>query len=243
MVNEPVKKPWARLFKIPGIQVDSKPVVVFPGCTAKNIRPQWTSKTNNLLGLFGYTVLDTSDFGCCGGTMHSAGLYDTMDSMQQNNVDVWKKLGRPRIAVFCASCHHALSQYGQPLLSEADTVAWRESLTPLSVLLADAQWEITDAKPESYGYHQPCHWGTDHDLPLLESGLSGLRKGEGQCCGMGGITQITNPDLSRQLADSCLAGFPKNTEYILTSCSGCTIQLAAAAPEGTTVYHWLDVVE
>ena len=30
---------------------------------------------------------------------------------------------------------------------------------------------------------------------------------------------------------------------VVTGCSGCTLQLASHAPEGTSVRHWLDVVD
>lgn len=243
MVNKHNLKPWVTISKGASADVDvSTPVVVFQGCTAKNIRPQWTEKAQNLLRAWGYEVKDSSGFNCCGGTMHTAGIYDTMHEMQQKNIEHWRALGRPRIAVFCASCHHALADYANSPLSGQEAEQWKQSLMPLSRLLKGAEAHSAAEKPELYGYHQPCHWKTDEDMPFLQEILPGLVKGNGICCGMGGILQITNPDLSRNMADSCMQGFPRQARNILTSCSGCTIQLTAAAPEGITVNHWLDVV-
>ena len=92
------------------------------------------------------------------------------------------------------------------------------------------------------------------------------------CCGMGGVLQLAAPDLSRTVASSCwnallperaAASVPAATSTpasapdaavatpdapqapditVLTGCSGCTLQLAATAPSGVRVLHWLDVV-
>ena len=70
-----------------------------------------------------------------------------------------------------------------------------------------------------------------------------MAKGTQLCCGMGGILKMSNPDLSMQIADTCLSGFPKDIHTILTGCSGCVMQLTAAAPEDVEVLHWLDIVE
>lgn len=242
MANTQSVKPWVVLSKKPGTAVAPAPVVVFPGCTAKNVRPQWTQKAENLLAVWGYKVLDGAEFTCCGGTMHTAGMYETMRAMQQRNVEVWRSLGYPRVAVFCASCHHSLADYEDAVFQGDEAKQWQACLTPMSALLVDPQCQLTDDKSELYGYHQPCHWRTDQDMPLLKQVLPGMIKGTGICCGMGGILQITNPTLSRNMADTCLQGFPGETNHILTSCSGCTIQLTAAAPEGVSVNHWLDVV-
>ena len=235
-------KPWAHIAPAAGPDT-TEPVMIFPGCTARNVRPQWETKARKLLDCWGYDVLDNSDFGCCGGTMHTAGLLDRMDAMQQVNVKAWRAAGKPRIAVFCASCHHSLMAYDESVLKADEVREWQNSLTPLGGLLVLPAWSQTKDKPARYGYHQPCHWETDLDKPLLEKGMPGLVKGEALCCGMGGILQLTNADLSRSLADKCIHGFPDTIDSIVTGCSGCTIQLTAAAPKGISVYHWLDIID
>ena len=70
----------------------------------------------------------------------------------------------------------------------------------------------------------------------------GMHKGSALCCGFGGVLQIMNPELSRDLATKCWDGLDARAE-VLTGCSGCTLQLASHAPEGTSVRHWLDVVD
>ncbi len=239
---------WGKLTRDPDVAVDTAtPVLLFSGCTANNVRPQWTDKAKKLLRAWGYTLADGKDFTCCGGTMHHAGQYKTMNAMRQHNIALWRKLGQPRIAAFCASCHHGLAEYADtthadaPLQGEEATL-WKQRLTPLSALLVGAKLEATAAKPQIYGYHQPCHWETDKDMPFLAGIFSGQKKGTGLCCGMGGILKMTDPDLSMNMAKACMEAFPTAVTQVLTGCSGCAMQLAAAGRAGVDVFHWLDVV-
>ncbi|GAB7141230.1 (Fe-S)-binding protein [Deferribacterales bacterium RsTz2092] len=249
MANKTDIKTWAIITKSAKAKIDvSKPVVLFAGCTANNVRPQWGQTARQLLEAWGYTLLDTNGFNCCGGTMHHAGRYEVMRTMQDQNINEWRKLGKPHIAVFCASCYHSLKAYADseddnaPLNGD-DGQEWLASLTPLAGLLTDAIATVTADKPAKYGYHEPCHWEQkDGDRLWLSDLLSGLNKGEGLCCGMGGILKMTDPDLSNNMARSCMEQFSADLRYVLTSCSGCTMQLSAVAAQ-KEVYHWLDVVK
>jgi glycolate oxidase iron-sulfur subunit len=151
-------------------------------------------------------------------------------------------LGKPVVVSFCASCFHSLQEYENCFLSDEEAAEWKKSLRPLSAMLAGAKAEPTAAAPARFGYHQPCHWSVDKDLPFLKTLFGGLSRGTGLCCGMGGILKMSNPDLSMRMAKTCLQGFPDGMDMILTGCSGCTLQLGSAAPEGVKVCHWLDVV-
>lgn len=233
--------PWVRVRPDRNRRADPRPVVLFPGCTAKNVRPQWIARAKELLGLWEYRLADAA-FACCGGTMHHAGQYKAMNTMRENNVTAWRTLGKPRIAAFCASCFHSLEAYANEYLAREEAKEWKESLVPLAALLDGARTTGTGAMPELYGYHQPCHWDKDMDMPFLASIMPGLRKGAGLCCGMGGILKMTDPDLSNDMAKNCMDGFPKEARDVLTGCSGCAMQLAAVAKPEVAVRHWLDVV-
>lgn len=235
--------PWARIKPDAAVHIDPSPVVLFSGCTAKNVRPQWTEKAEQLLRHWGYDLLDASAFTCCGGTMHHAGQYAAMNEMRRKNIAAWKEMGKPRIAVFCASCCHSLAEYADGPLEGGDAAEWKKKLAPVSLLLQGPRTSGTGAGPDVYGYHQPCHWDKDGDMPFLSAVMPGLKKGTGLCCGMGGILKMTDPDLSNDMARTCLRGFPDAVSTILTGCSGCAMQLAGAAEGSVAVRHWLDVVE
>ncbi|MDR0239968.1 MAG: (Fe-S)-binding protein, partial [Deltaproteobacteria bacterium] len=212
---------WATVSKDPAVNVDlTRPVAIFSGCTARNVRGKWTEKAGALLRAWGYTLLDAPGFGCCGGTMHHAGRLDTQKHMEEHNIAVWRALGRPRVAVFCASCHHSLADYGKKALQGAEAEAWTQGLAPFSTLLAGAVPAPQAEKPAEYGYHQPCHWDVDKDMSWLKTLFTGQIQGLEPCCGMGGILQMSDAALSRKMADACLGGFPLGVKHILTGCSG-----------------------
>ena len=233
---------WVRIR--PAEQKQNGKIALFSGCTAKNVRPQWTKKAASLLRAFGYALPEADRFGCCGGTMHHAGQYKAMRDMRRTNVSAWRDLGKPQIAVFCASCHHSLSEYGADSFTSPEEAAqWKSNIVPLSSLLHNPTSETTAHVPRQYGYHQPCHWEKDADMAFLKSILPGLHKGEGVCCGMGGILKMTDPDLSASMGKTCLELFPQTVTDIVTGCSGCAMQLSAYAEKSVTVRHWLDIVE
>lgn len=120
---------------------------------------------------------------------------------------------------------------------------WKRQVRGLSALLAAPVCETVPDAPARIGYHQPCHWGEDDpDLPFLRQAFPLIMKGTGLCCGMGGILKMTDADVSAAIGCRCVEGFA-DCRHIITGCSGCTLQLASAAPSGVTVRHWLDVVD
>lgn len=239
LVDLPPCEPWMTLR--PTQKVDNIPVALFSGCTAKNARPRWVAKAESLLRGWGYRLLDASGFVCCGGTLHHAGQYKAQAEVRERNLDIWRAMGRPYVASFCASCKHSLEGYAAAM-SEEEGGEWKQKCVGLSTLLVNPEVRATGNAPSVAGYHQPCHWGTaDPDLPLLMRGVPGLKKGAGLCCGMGGILKMSNPDLSAEMARRCMEGFPPEAEKIITGCSGCVMQLSSVAPKGREVRHWLDV--
>lgn len=237
-------EPWLRL-KPETPATDETPVVVFAGCTARNARPGWTGKAETLLRRWGYHLADGGGFTCCGGTLHHAGLFTAQDDVRRKNLNYWRKLGRPAIAVFCASCKHGLDAYVDEGGMDAEEAAlWKRRVRGLADFLTRPVIEATGEAPTLPGYHQPCHWdGEDPDLPLLKRGLPTLTQGKSLCCGMGGILKMTDADVSAAVGRQCMEGFNPESRQILTGCSGCTLQLASVAPTGVSVRHWLDVVE
>lgn len=209
-------------------------------------------------------------FTCCGSTLEHAGIPDAAATARARNLDAWRAAGRPLLVTFCATCHHGLSEYPDHAdldWQDGEREAWTAALRPLSTLWNGAVFRVTGdapAQPEASApapvrYHQPCHRkGTDPDAVWLRALLGSRMRAPGgvNCCGMGGVLQLAAPDLSRTVADACWNGLlperattkadatPADAAEItvLTGCSGCTLQLAATAPAGVQVFHWLDVV-
>jgi glycolate oxidase iron-sulfur subunit len=238
------RKPWFGLAQGASKIFADTPALLFGGCTAVRLRPSWMKKAEKTLTGLGARLIEATGLVCCGGTYKHAGMCQSAAEAAQTNLNYWRSLGRPKVITICASCLRSLRHYPDMpgLLNTAEAKIWMEALTPLSDCLQKAETALTPHVPESYSYHSPCHWGgKDADMLWLEKALPGLRKGKTLCCGFGGVFKLMNPLLSRSMAEKCWKGFGPTVNTVLTGCSGCSMQLAAHAPQNAETLHWLDI--
>jgi len=227
------------------------PAVLFPGCMATTVRRDWMRKASLLLELQGVTEGAQPTWACCGCTLGHAGLEREQREARECNLHVWRQAGRPRVAVFCATCLCGLRAYGRDTSlpwEPGEAQLWQQAVAPLSSMLDSLQFRVLDAAPDRVAWHTPCHGserkpGKGADLALLEqaAGERLLLPDEFRCCGMGGIMQLGAPELTRAVAGRCWEALGA-AQQVLTGCSGCVAQLAATAPEGVAAGHWLDAV-
>ncbi|WCB47477.1 (Fe-S)-binding protein [Nitratidesulfovibrio vulgaris] len=201
--------PWLRVSRYDTETGKGQVVLLFAGCTARRIRPRWLHTAKALLRGLGYSIAEGRGFTCCGSTLDHAGIPDAAASARAVNLAVWRAAGRPVLATFCATCHHGLAAYvDDDTLGWADgeREAWREALRPLSTLWGTTAFETREAAPEAIRYHQPCHWyGKDPDLVWLRDAMPGrvTTPGGPVCCGMGGVLQLADANLSQEVASDC----------------------------------------
>ncbi|NJB68617.1 glycolate oxidase iron-sulfur subunit [Desulfobaculum xiamenense] len=248
MAAEETVTPWIVPDVAPACAPGEK-TVLFPGCLASNVRRRYVRAATALLSWCGAEVESMPDFGCCGGTLGHAGLGVEQAKARARNVAAWRAAGRPRMVTFCASCHAGLAEYAADatlFADAAEAAAFAAALVPLSVLVADGGFRVEDGGPAAVVYHRPCHAPQDDpDARLLRKALGGRLRipDRARCCGMGGVLQLSAPELSAQVADACWDGLDAvEGTVVLTGCSGCVLQLAASAPRGVRVAHWLDAL-
>jgi len=228
---------------------DAAKTVLFSGCLARTLHPDWARTATALLRGLGCDPGPEPAWGCCGATLGHAGLAEAHGRAVARNVAAWRAAGRPRVVTFCASCAHGLAAYAtNPAagLDAAEAAAWAEAVTPLSRLLGAVRFSVA-AAPGRVLYHAPCHAGpADPDRTWLAS-LPGLEAdlGDGRdCCGLGGVMQLGAPELSRRVAARLWERrAAARGDLVLSGCSGCLTQLAATAPPGVAVAHWLDCID
>ena len=255
---------WLTITKFPKDAFREKyadrPVAVFNGCVGMGPRKIWADTARALLQGLGANLV-AADFSCCGSTLGVAGLPEDQAAARRANVAAWRRAGRPLIVTYCATCQKGLAEYaGAGLFADAaphfdEEALWAASVAPLSGLLAGATGKAGRGAPAIIGWHRPCHAdAVDSDFKLL-SGLLGTRlrsPAKANCCGFGGIMQLAAPKLSAQVGAGCWAGLDTvlgfsvaaqvTPGYVLTGCSGCVMQLAATAPAGASVGHWLEII-
>ncbi|XXJ21190.1 (Fe-S)-binding protein [Desulfovibrio caledoniensis] len=217
-------------------------LLLFAGCTANFVQGRWLMAALKLLDGLGVEVLP-GDFACCGSGLKGAGFADESAAMAARNLAVWREAGRPRIAVFCASCLAGLRAY-DCFETEAESAQWMDSLLPLSVAMRGVAFVISGNVPERLGYHHPCHAGPmDSDRDFLRRVLGDrlVRVTDEQCCGFGGIMRLAAPGLTEPVNRQCWDAL-KGADAVLSGCSACLAQLSATAPDGVAVGHWLETI-
>jgi Fe-S oxidoreductase len=97
-------------------------------------------------------------------------------------------------------------------------------------------------------FHDPCHLHRGQGIvkeprELLEAatGAWPWEPAEKVCCGLGGAFGVLYPEISRQLGAARYEALQAGGPYrLVTSCTGCMVQLGAAA--GLPVTHLLEVL-
>jgi len=266
-------RPWLTVTRFPveefRQQYGERPVVLFDGCVGSGPRKAWGQAARFLLRGLGANLAEAG-FSCCGSTLGVAGLPEDQLTARRANVEAWRKADRPLLVTYCATCRKGLADYAAPgagagIFANSDEEAlWAASVTPLSGLLSGAAGKVGRGVPTVVGWHRPCHAVLpgdpgDADCKLMSS-LLGARlrtPAKANCCGFGGIMQLSAPELSTQVGQACwngldgALGFTAAPEvvsaYVLTGCSGCVMQLTATAPAGhgqhAQVGHWLEIVK
>lgn len=226
-----------------------KKAVLFSGCVAEHANPRWKESARRLLDGLGVTVLPDPGFTCCGCTLGHAGAPDAQAAMQRHNIDAWRRAGRPLMVVFCATCRCGLRAYARKDLGLAmdELGLWRDNLVSLAELMGQTTFVTGQAAPPAVRYHRPCHGaGGNQDLDFLRRAMGSrlvFNENETPCCGFGGLTKLTAPELSEKVAAHALAVYkPAPGEQIVTGCAGCVTQLRSAAPPDVAVGHWLELV-
>ncbi len=220
--------------------------VIFPGCTGRHLRPELGQKAVNLLKLSGYQVIETPDWKCCGYPLGAAGLFDHENSESLKNLDIWNKLKRPLIFVFCATCLEGLTaSFGNHNYPPSMDI-FRQNIFPLLPEIAKLDFELS--APLSHTdifWHEPCH-GTGKSGEIFKNIMSKLKVeltiNSDKCCGMGGSFAIQNFEISSLIADDFWKNISSSRPLILTDCNGCVLQLDATAPDNAAAAHWLEII-
>ncbi|WFS62989.1 (Fe-S)-binding protein [Pseudodesulfovibrio thermohalotolerans] len=217
-------------------------MLLFAGCTANYVQGRWLMAALRLLDGLGADILPDG-FVCCGSGLKGAGFADEAGAMAERNVAVWREAGRPRVAVFCASCLAGLAAYDR-FESDEERAQWAESLLPLSVAVRDIGFVISDNASERIGYHHPCHAGKgDPDRVFLRHALGDrlIAETDRECCGFGGVMRLAAPGLTEPVNRQCWDAL-RDADMVLSGCSACLAQLSATAPDRVKVGHWLETI-
>lgn len=223
--------------KVPKIK---EKVVLFGGCFGKYFRKDLIKKAKNVLDLY-FESVEILDWTCCGYPFYFAGDREKEKRSFQENFKLWNDLGRPKIVVFCATCYHGLKRYEKFILSDREKKAWLRSICYLTELINYQEFETVKSL-EGVILHKSCHIESlfFEKMKLFFKYMDISYEVVDHCCGFGGCTKLEYPELSNTIGKRFWNNIKEN-KIVVTSCSGCIMQLALTK-DNSYVCHWLDLI-
>lgn len=219
-------------------------ISIFSGCLARHLRPEIGAAITTLLSVGGVSAPSSPESQtCCGLATFSAGNPDEASRLARRNLDAFAG-GNGPIVTPCGSCYSHLLSYPALLFDDPEylprAVAFAARLREMSAFLAAAGPAPSPAvqpgssKPLRVFYHDPCHLRfksgmkeAPRQLLQAKPGVELVELPGGPCCcGLGGTFNLAHPELSHRiganLAEEIIVLSP---DLVVTSCSGCLIQL------------------
>lgn len=210
-----------------------KKILLFSGCVHKYLIHDVIIQIKNYFS--GSNIIIPEDQTCCGMPFWTGGK-KKLSGMIMKNIDIFLKYSPEFIITGCESCAFMIQNN------------WIEFFNPDTIYYKKAQefssktMEFTDfiskhhtAKPSenmlkilegNILYHSPCH-KTSKNTEFLLKDLFGKKIYflQDKCCGFGGVFSMKHPDFSIDIFNKKIKGVDiKNSQYLLTNCSGCQLQ-------------------
>jgi len=234
-------------------------VLFFSGCISESIFARTNRATLRVLLANQCEVFCPPEQNCCGAIHYHGGYRDEAVAMAKANIDLFERFA-DRVDVVVtnvAGCGAMLKEYPELLADEpgyadrARRFAARvrdisEFLAELPLLPPPHPWNITVT------YHEPCHLVhaqqiRSHPRELLRA-IQGIRLVElpesDWCCGAAGTYNLTQPAVSRYLAERKLANIDKTgARIVVTGNAGCLLQLMQHARRTGRNLHFVHPVD
>jgi len=241
--------------EIPAVGKERGRVGFFLGCAMNLVFADVSRDTIDVLTRAGYTVVVPRDQQCCGTPNIAEGERKIYREMAEHNIGLYEDKNIEAIVTDCAACGCELKTYRKtlskqgPLAKRAERFAEmvRDSSEFLDSGIAD---DIRFGSiPSVVCFHDPCHLRHGQNLVAPQRNL--LRRipeltvrdipDEGQCCGAGGIYNITHRERSMKILAAKVAAIESTgAQMVVTANPGCHMQLLYAAERlgtGWSVSH------
>jgi len=212
--------------------------VFFVGCVASFFPlvqkiPANMSKIMQKAGL-DFTILGGEEW-CCGFPLIGAGMPELLEEMKTHNLQKIANVGAKTVVFTCPSCYHTWKHFYNTDVR----------LMHASQLIA----ELIKEKKINFGkhtnitatYHDPCDLGRNtgvyeeprdviRAIPGLKFVELPMNRQFSVCCGGGGNVEMTDPNLSAQVAQMKLDAIKGvGADMVVTGCQQCVRTMATRA--------------
>jgi glycolate oxidase iron-sulfur subunit len=229
-------------------------VALFVGCGIEALFPQVGEAFLRLCARLGIEVVTPEPQGCCGLLSESAGELDLARELGRRILDVFSFLPVDYVVAPCAACSYQLKRLGRlwangPEAAGAARLAAKvREASEFLVQVAGFRPDLPRGPVAPVAFHAPCHLyrgqgivAEPRELLKAATGTYPWEPPEQVCCGLGGAFGVLYPELSQELgAARYQALLAEGARRVVTSCTGCLVQLKAAG--GPQVSHLLEVI-
>ena len=232
---------WQELMKnLPeeALEKEHADILFFVGCVA-SFFPMVQKIPANMARILQEAHVDFTILGgeewCCGFPLVGAGMPEKLDELKEHNLQKVKDVGAKTIVFTCPSCLHTWKH-----LYNTDVKLVHASQM-IAELIESGKVTLKNPIDATVTYHDPCDLGRNTGIyeeprAVLKS-IPGLRfvdlpmnRKFSICCGGGGNVEMTEPDLSAQVAQMKLDSIKAvGADMVVTGCQQCVRTMATRA--------------
>jgi len=215
-------------------------VALYSGCVTSFAYPELGEDVMRLLEKYRVAPFYPQEQACCGAPAYFSGDSATALTLARHNIEALSDQEPDYIVTVCPGCAVMLKKeflsltYGEPALHEK-AVHLSGKVRDLTQLLSElgprSGWKASAGKEVTY--HDPCHLKRGLGISaeprkLIEQAGYGLveMNDADACCGFGGDTLLTHPELCGSILQRKLANIQATgVDTVVTSCTACVLQL------------------
>ncbi len=232
---------WLELIKdLPedAFEKEHADILFFVGCVA-SFFPMVQKIPANMAKILQMVEVDFTILGgdewCCGFPLVGAGMPEKLEELKKHNLQKVADVGANRIVFTCPSCLHTWKH-----LYDTDLELMHASQL-IAELIKSGSLKLKNDIDVTATYHDPCDLGRNtgiYEEPReVIQAIPGLRFVElplnrkfSVCCGGGGNVEMTDQDLSAQVAQVKLDSIKDvGAEMVITGCQQCVRTMATRA--------------
>jgi len=181
-----------------------------------------------------FTILGGDEW-CCGFPLVGAGMPEKLAQLKAHNLKKVAEVGAKKIVFTCPSCLHTWKHFYNTdveLLHASELMA---------ELIQSGQLTLKNPVHVKATYHDPCDLGRNtgvyeaprqviQAIPGLDFVELPMNRKFSICCGGGGNVEMTDPELSAQVAQAKLDAIRDvGAEMVVTACQQCVRTMATRA--------------
>jgi len=227
---------------------ETKPLTIgfFAGCIGSVMFDEVNRQAVELLSAAGAEVVAPPAQVCCGAIHHHNGVHEPATEFARRNIDTFLPESGPTvdfIATNIAGCGAMLREYDFLLRDDPKYAARAKQFASRvrdisEVLLMLGLPEMKHPVNATATYHDACHLAHAQKVTApprkLLAAVPGLKlvplPDSDMCCGAAGTYNLTQPEMSSQLADRKLVNIEfTGASLCITGNVGCAMQIQSAA--------------